>query len=129
MAPAAVLVVEDDEDIRAVLAECLRDEGYTVYEAPDGKPALERLRTHPAGLVVLLDLWMPGMDGYAVLQAVAEEAPVTTRHAFILCTATSRTLPPKVAAILKHLNATSLPKPFDLDELLAQVRTAASELP
>lgn len=128
MAPTEVLVIDDDEAIREIIVDCLHDAGYTVYEAPDGQPALERLRTHPAGLVVLLDLWMPGMDGYALLQVVAEEALLTTRHTFILCSAVSKTLPLKVVALLKQLNATSLPKPFDLDELLATVRQAASKL-
>ena len=128
MATAGVLIVEDDEEVRALVAECLRDEGYTVYEAPDGKPALERLRTHPAGLVVILDLWMPGMDGFAVLQAVAEESPLATRHAFILFSATAKTLPPKVTEILKRLRVTVVSKPFDLDELLAAVQQAATRL-
>lgn len=123
-----VLVVEDDQDIREVMVEYLQDAGYTVYEAPDGRPALERLRSHPEGLVVLLDLMMPGMDGYALLQAVGEESPLATRHAYILVSATSRTLPLKVAAILKQLNVKSVPKPFDLDELLAAVQKAASTL-
>ncbi len=128
MTAVDVLVVEDDQEIREMLVEYLRDAGYTVYEAPDGKPALERLRTHPAGLVVLLDLMMPGMDGYAVLQAVAEESPLATKHAYILVSATSSTLPLKVAAILKQLHVMSVPKPFDLDELLAAVQKTASTL-
>lgn len=128
MAPIGILVVEDDQDIREVTAGYLREEGYTVYEAPDGKPALARLRTHPEGLVVLLDLWMPGMDGYAVLQAVAEESPLATRHAYILFSANAQTFPLKVAVMLKQLNAAILSKPFDLEQLLAAVQKAASTL-
>lgn len=110
------------------MVEYLQDAGYTVYEAPDGRPALERLRSHPEGLVVLLDLMMPGMDGYALLQAIDEESSLATRHAYILVSATSRTLPLKVATILKQLNVKSVPKPFDLDELLAAVQKAANTL-
>jgi len=128
MAATGVLVGEDDQDIRALIVEYLQSAGYTVYEAPDGKPALERLRTHPKGLVVLLDLMMPGIDGYAVLQAVAHEPSLATKHAYILVSATSKTLPLKIAAILKQLHVTSVPKPFDLDELLAAVQKAASIL-
>ena len=127
MAPPGTLLVEDD-DLRAVTAEFLRDMDSTVYEAPDGKPALERLRTHPEGLVVLLDLMMPEMDGYAVLEAVAAESPLATRRAYILVSATSRIFPLTLAATLKQLNVTSVPKPFDLDELLAAVQKAASTL-
>jgi two-component system NtrC family sensor kinase len=71
MGATGVLIVEDDEPTREVLVELLTDARYTVYQAPDGKLALERLRTHPEGLVVLLDLMMPGVDGFKVLQAVA----------------------------------------------------------
>ena len=125
---ADVLIVEDDETTREVLAEFLLTEGYTIYQAPDGRPVLERLRTHPVGLVVLLDLMMPGMDGYAVLQAVAAEPPLATRHAYILMTATAKTLPPNVIALLKQLKISALSKPFDLDELLAAVQKAATRL-
>jgi two-component system response regulator FlrC len=128
MAAVGILVVEDDQEIREVTVEFLQDAGYTVYEAPDGKPALERLRTHPEGLVVLLDLWMPGMDGYAVLQAVAAESPLATRHTYILFSATAQTLPLKVVDLLRQLNVALLPKPFDLEELLAAVQKAASVL-
>ncbi|HLW01610.1 MAG TPA: response regulator [Ktedonobacterales bacterium] len=128
MRTQGVLIVEDDESTRAVLADLLQEEGYMVFTAPDGQPALERLRTHPAGLVVLCDLWMPGMDGYALLQAIAAEAPLTAQHAYILMTATAKTLPLKVVDLLKHLNVTTIPKPFDIDDVLAEVKRAASRL-
>ena len=128
MATAGVLIVEDDEELREIVAECLRDAGYRVYQAPDGQPALERLRSHPGGLVVLLDLMMPGMDGYAVLEALAAHAPRAKRHAYILFSASRKTLPSRMAEALKQLNASSLPKPFDLDEMLAVVQTAATRL-
>lgn len=129
MAASGVLVVDDDEELREIVAECLRDAGYRVYEAPDGRPALERLRTHPGRLVVLLDLMMPGMDGYTVIEAIAKDAPRAKQHAFILFSASRKTFPIRVATALKQLNAASLPKPFDLDEMLAVVQKAASTLP
>ena len=121
-----ILIVEDDEPIRELLAELLREVGYRVFTAPDGKPALERLCTHPEGLVVLLDLMMPGMDGYALLQAVAADPLLTARHRYILMSATTKTLPLKLVQLLKHLNVAWVPKPFDLDEVLAAVQRAAS---
>lgn len=128
MAAAEVLVVDDDQEIREIVADFLREEGYTVYEAQDGKPALERLRTHPEGLVVLLDLMMPGMDGYAVLQTVAAESSLATSHTYILMSATGRFLTPNVIEPLKQLKISSLSKPFDMDEMLAAVRKAAARL-
>ncbi len=68
-APAAlhrptVLVVEDDDDVRAEVSELLRLEGYAVTEAADGMQALKLLRREPHVDVVLLDLWLPHMDGW-----------------------------------------------------------------
>jgi CheY-like chemotaxis protein len=125
----SVLIVEDDQPTREVLAELLQEAGYSVFTAPDGRPALERLRAHPAGLVVLLDLMMPGMDGYAFLKAIAAESPLTTQHVYILMSATAKTLPLKVVELLRHLKVASISKPFDIDEVLAEVKRAASRLP
>jgi CheY-like chemotaxis protein len=128
MRAPGVLIVEDDEPVRELLAKLLQEEGYTVFTAPDGQPALERLRTHPSGLVVLFDLMMPGMDGYALLRAIAAESPLTTQHAYILMSAMAKTLPLKVVQLLKHLNGDALSKPFDLEDVLAAVKKAASRL-
>src|SRR5215467_6136184 len=82
-----VLIVDDDEDLRHALGYLLRDAGYTVYEARDGHRALERLRDSPGGMVVLLDVRMPGLDGVEVMRAVAAQEYLSTRHAYILMTA------------------------------------------
>ncbi len=61
----SILIVDDDSDVRAALSELLEAEGFSVEGVPDGREALARLRTaevHPA--VILLDLMMPGMDGW-----------------------------------------------------------------
>src|SRR5436305_4151442 len=65
MSLGAILIVDDDSDVRAALSELLEDEGFSVEGAPNGREALARLRqgqVHPA--VILLDLMMPGMDGW-----------------------------------------------------------------
>ncbi|HEX2688883.1 MAG TPA: response regulator [Kofleriaceae bacterium] len=60
-----MLVVEDDEDIRDVLATLLHESGYNVLIAKNGEEALQRLRSEPCRpCVILLDLWMPVMDGW-----------------------------------------------------------------
>ena len=63
-ASAVVLVVEDDEDERSIVREVLEDEGYTVEETGDGGAALARVLGGPPPDVILLDLLMPGMDGW-----------------------------------------------------------------
>jgi CheY-like chemotaxis protein len=64
-----VLLVEDDPDIRHVLASLLGRSGYEVAGAGDGRQALEYLGRHEAPRLILLDLMMPVMDGWAFLQA------------------------------------------------------------
>ena len=61
--PARILVVEDDFDLRHSLAEVLEDEGYEVACARDGQEALRHLEG-PSPQAILLDLTMPGMDGW-----------------------------------------------------------------
>lgn len=66
-----VLIVEDDVDIREALAENLRDAGYSVREAENGKEALDYLQSDARDpCLVLLDLMMPVMNGAELLQAL-----------------------------------------------------------
>ena len=62
---ALILVVDDDADVRDSVAEVLREEGFAVVVAGDGKQALEVLRSHHSRPnLILLDLMMPVMDGF-----------------------------------------------------------------
>ncbi len=72
----SILLVDDEEDIRDVLDIALRDKGYTVYTAQDGKEALEifEKRRPP---VILTDIKMPGMDGIELLKIIKRENPET----------------------------------------------------
>jgi CheY-like chemotaxis protein len=81
-----VLVVDDDDNIRSLLRGLLEDEGYTVFTAEHGGPALDRLRTTVPALLVLLGLMMPHVDGAHVLEAVAAD-PALAPHRVILVTA------------------------------------------
>jgi CheY-like chemotaxis protein len=62
-----VLVVDDEPIIRMVLADALADAGYSVVAARNAAEALDRAEQHPSD-VVLLDLLMPGMDGFKFLR-------------------------------------------------------------
>jgi CheY-like chemotaxis protein len=59
-----ILVVEDDADVRGALAVVLESQGYDVVEAGDGHEALHRLRSGASVCLILLDIFMPGMDGW-----------------------------------------------------------------
>jgi len=65
-----VLIVDDDPDIRDAVGECLRYEGYDVHSAADGRDALDRLEYGLRPDVILLDLMMPVLNGFDVLEAL-----------------------------------------------------------
>jgi len=69
-----VLVVEDDASARDMIRQTTEKMGFSIAEAPDGRRALEWLRQHPAPAMILLDLMMPEMDGFEVLDALSANA-------------------------------------------------------
>ncbi|UJR82885.1 response regulator [Sandaracinus amylolyticus] len=70
----SVLVVEDNDDVRELVAMVLADAGFDVLEASDGARALEMLRDAPEPpCIVLLDVMMPRLDGYGVVEALRDE--------------------------------------------------------
>ncbi|HVA12824.1 MAG TPA: response regulator, partial [Stellaceae bacterium] len=73
-AGGTVLVTDDDPDARALARRHLTALGCTVAEAVDGRDALEWLKDNPTPAMILLDLMMPVMDGFAFLQEVAGHA-------------------------------------------------------
>ena len=70
-----VLIVEDEAAIREILSELLRDAGYEVDEAADGLEGVEKFRAGDYSLV-LLDLMLPGLDGYGVCEIIRRESSV-----------------------------------------------------
>lgn len=68
-----ILIVDDDEDIRAVLGLILRAQGHRVDEAADGMDALARLRRGREPGLVLLDLMLPRLDGEGLIRAMRND--------------------------------------------------------
>lgn len=73
--PAAVLVVDDEEDIVNLMRDFLEADGYRVVTAADGSSALQLLASEPVDCV-LLDVMMPGQSGFEVLRAIREQGDV-----------------------------------------------------
>jgi CheY-like chemotaxis protein len=105
----SVLVVDDDDSIREVLSEVLRDEGYDVVCASNGAQALDELRNHSHPDLMLLDLMMPVMSGWELLELLQSSADLS-RIRVVIVSAMSAPGP------YEHLA-----KPIDLDRLLATV--------
>lgn len=76
MSTTKLLIIEDEHHLRQGLAGYFSDLGYTVFEAENGKVGLDLFRElHPD--LVFTDLRMPVMDGFAVIEGVAQESPET----------------------------------------------------
>ena len=71
---SSILIVDDEEGIRQVLSDCLRDEGYRIAAAGDGFEALRLLESEPVDLVIL-DVWLPNMGGIDVLRKIKADYP------------------------------------------------------
>jgi len=69
-ASATIVLAEDEADLRALYADCLRRNGYIVWEAADGAEAISLVRAHTPDLL-LLDIWMPVLNGLEVLEQIA----------------------------------------------------------
>jgi DNA-binding NtrC family response regulator len=124
---AIVLVVDDDTDIRATVRMTLEDAGHAVREARDGEEAFALLRDDPQRLVALIDLRMPNVDGFALLKMVSEDWELAHRHAYVIFSADTLSLP-VVRALRSATVVASVAKPFEIDALLEAVDQAASSL-
>lgn len=114
---ARVLVVDDEPQILRALRAALRGNGYDVQTAPDGEEALDQIALHPPDVVVL-DLIMPGKDGFEVVREVRTWSQVP-----IIVLSARGAERDKVTAL--DLGADDyLTKPFSMNELLARIRVA-----
>lgn len=110
-----LLVVEDEPHLRFRLAQTLRQRGYSVDEAVDGKEGLHKAQDWPYDAIIL-DVMLPEMDGWTVLEALRQAGRKTP---VLLLTARDA-----IADRVKGLNSGAddyLVKPFDFDELFARI--------
>jgi DNA-binding NtrC family response regulator len=116
MTSPQVLIAEDDESLRGILAEMLAERGITVMQAVDGVQASQMLKDNICVSLLLSDVKMPRMDGYALV----EEALMRNSELKVLMmTGYPGDFPPP--AVLKAREIRTLAKPFDLDRMCDQV--------
>jgi DNA-binding response OmpR family regulator len=113
--PARILVVDDEAGIRDLVGAYLRDEGFAVEEVASGEDALVAVRERPPDLVVL-DLRLPGIDGFAVLREIRS----TSSMFVIVLTARAEEVDKLVGLELGADDYVT--KPFSPRELVARVR-------
>lgn len=115
--PAPVLVVDDEDSTRKLVAFAVRRAGFDVLEASDGKAALDIVRTAAVAMVVL-DMGMPGMSGTEVLQALRSRSETATLPVLLMTGSGDE------YSVIEGLAAGAddfLSKPVRLDELIARI--------
>lgn len=119
-----ILLVDDDADIREMLALVLEDEGYQVVSAGNGAEALTYLRSQPAPRAILLDLMMPVMDGWA-FRAEQQRDPALAHIPVIVVSAGA-----DCAKDAKAMGAANcLRKPLDIESLVETIEAVSASEP
>jgi CheY-like chemotaxis protein len=114
---STILIVDDDEDFHEALEAAIASQGYAVQHASNGREALARLG--PAGHrpdAILIDLMMPQMDGWQLLEALSRDPALAAIPSAVLSAAPRPGILPERVVLL--------PKPCDLRELLQFLRGA-----
>jgi CheY-like chemotaxis protein len=112
----AIMVVDDDHDLRTTITDELEERGYVVYGAANGMEAINILRQVPPPRLILLDLMMPIMNGWDFLQSMKDDAALSQ-------------IPVTVLTWLRHTTFQDSPvltKPLDLHTLLDLVEQHAA---
>jgi len=118
--PRPILLVEDDDDHRAATSDFLREEGYLVVEAANGRLALDYLlAAHPPPRLILLDIDMPVMTGVEMLNVLQRYLRLS-RIPVVLVSAELGGAPASAAGVVDRLA-----KPFLLEDLLMVVQKHA----
>lgn len=109
-----ILLIDDEESIRQVLSLALEFEDYQVFSASNGQEAIEMLPHIPRPSLILLDLMMPVMNGWAFMEAIQKKPEYASIPVAVITAFSDRA---------EGLNAVALlQKPVDLDKLFALAR-------
>jgi CheY-like chemotaxis protein len=112
-----IMVVEDDEPILFTIQELLESEGYTVVTAKNGKEAIERMEQIKHPCLILLDMFMPVMDGWQFIEQLKlNQDDKVTQIPIVVTSAAGERARQAGQAVSGYIK-----KPIDLDQLLSTV--------
>jgi CheY-like chemotaxis protein len=115
-----ILIIENDKDIRELLEEILESEGYHPLTAANGAEAFKKLENEPRVSLILLDLMMPGMNGWTFLETKKASAAFAAIPVLLLTAVGDEYLDENLADGL-------IRKPLILDQLLTAVHGRISD--
>jgi CheY-like chemotaxis protein len=115
-AECEILVVEDDSAIRRLVKSVLQRQGYRVEIACDGVEAVLKLGLSEYDVIVL-DLMMPNLDGFAFIETLAANDPERLKRIIV----TSAASPAVIKTRMHGVPFAVLPKPFNITDLIARV--------
>ena len=116
-----ILVVEDDLAIRRLVKKVLLRSGFRVEEAADGTEAVLKIKVREYS-VIILDLMMPNLDGFAFMNTLSEHEPARLKNIIVTSAASPNVIQERIRGTPFDL----LPKPFDINDLIARVRACIS---
>lgn len=128
---ATILVIEDDTTVAELLQTTLEMNGYGVVVAHDGADALDKLGVNRRTMnpvrpdLIILDLFMPRVDGYSVLRELAK-SPEFSKIPVIVLTAKTQM---RDMVLYERNVAAFIPKPFDANDVIANVKKALATKP
>lgn len=111
-----ILVADDSLDVLEAMSMVLESAGYVVLTATDGKVALDRLRHGAAPSLILLDLMMPGMNGWQFLDELRHDPSLTAIPVVIVSSGSYQAKEIECLGVAGYLK-----KPFDVSTLFATV--------
>lgn len=113
-----ILIIEDEENIRGFITISLKRYGFFVLEAESGEDGLELLKKHPDISVLVLDIMLPNMDGFAVAKKIRE----TNQHIGIIMLTAKTMESDKVFGLVNGADD-YISKPFSPNELIARINS------
>jgi DNA-binding response OmpR family regulator len=117
---AAVLVVDDDQSLRGLFTTLLSKEGFAVDTAADGRIAFDQIHRHNYS-VILLDLMMPEVDGFELLDRLERDSPSLMQKVIVMTGASQRAIQNLDTSRVWGL----IRKPFDIDNLVSSTVACA----